>query len=486
MVEIILSGTRKSLPVHRIAAHRKALNRCLSPALVLPIMHRRDVLPSATGRPSTTMTPAIKSIQDVAERQLCSGCGACAYIQPDAVTMVDDLDQGRRPLVAGGAETAEALAACPGAELVHEYDKSEVLSELHRGWGPVREIWEGWASDHEVRLEASSGGAATALALFGIEHDGAGGVLHIAAREDIPTLNETRLSRTRADVTAATGSRYAPASPCDSLHLAESADAPVIFIGKPCDAAAVKKARALRPALDEKISVTIAIFCAGAPSTRGTHEMLKVMGFDHPLAVDSVNYRGKGWPGRARGVQAGREESLSYHDSWGKVLQRFVPWRCRICPDHTGEFADISVGDPWYHGTIPEGEAGRSLVLARTQKGVEFLRRAREAGVLNLEPRGAEALTLSQPNLLHVRGAVFGRVLTSRLLGAAVPRYRGFYLFDTWLKHLSLKQRAQAFYGTVKRVFTKNLRGRQAVVPFEPTPQPRETRPAAQGGSDVA
>ncbi len=437
-----------------------------------------------------TMTPAIQSIQDVAERQLCSGCGACAYMQPTEVRMVDDLAQGRRPVVAAGAGTQEALAACPGAELVHDYDKAAVLPELHKGWGPVLEIWEGWASDQDVRFEASSGGAATALALFGLEHDGAGGVLHIAARADVPTLNETRLSRTRAEVQAATGSRYAPASPCDSLDLAEASDAPVVFIGKPCDAAAVKKARALRPALDEKISVTIAIFCAGAPSTQGTHEMLKVMGFDDPLAVDSVRYRGRGWPGRARGVQGEREESLTYHDSWGKVLQRFVPWRCRICPDHTGEFADISVGDPWYHGSIPEGEVGRSLVIARTARGAAFLKRAREAGALELEPRGPEALTRSQPNLLHVRGAVFGRVLTSRLLGAAVPRYRGFHVFDAWLKHLSLKQRAQAFYGTVKRVFTKGLRTRMVVEPYEPAPHPAASSPApsaeSKSGSSVA
>lgn len=423
------------------------------------------------------MSSAIQSIQDVAERQLCSGCGACAYMQPKAVSMVDDLAQGRRPVVASGADTQEALAACPGVELTHTYDKSAVNAELHRGWGPILEIWEGWASEPLVRFESSSGGAATALGLFGIEQDGAGGVLHITAREDVPTLNVTQLSTSREEVVGAIGSRYAPASPCDSLELAESANAPVVFIGKPCDAAAVSKARALRPALDEKISVTIAIFCAGAPSTQGTHEMLKVMGFDDPMAVDSVRYRGKGWPGRARGVQASREETLTYHDSWGKVLQRFVPWRCRICPDHTGEFADISVGDPWYHGSTPDEEAGRSLVIARTQKGVEFLRRAREAGVLELEPRSAQALTLSQPNLLHVRGAVFGRVLTSRLFGAATPRYKGFYVFDAWLKHLSLKQRAQAFYGTVKRVFKKGLRKRLVVEPFEPAPRGTHSKP---------
>ncbi len=383
--------------------------------------------------------------------------------------MVDDLDAGRRPIVREGSDTREALAACPGVELTHTFDRTQGMRELAAGWGPVLEIWEGWAADPDIRYRASSGGAATALSLFGIEHDDARGVLHIGARADDPTLNETRLSTTRGEVLANVGSRYAPASPCDGLERAETAVRPVVFDGKPCDAAAVHKLRAIRPALDEKIAVTIAIFCAGAPSTRGTHEMLRVMGFDDPGAVDSVRYRGHGWPGRAVGAGAGREASLSYHESWGEVLQRFVPWRCRICPDHTGEFADISVGDPWYHGSIPDDEAGRSLVIARTPRGAEFLRRAREAGVLELEARGADALTLSQPNLLRVRGAVFGRVWTSRLLGAPTPRYRGFSLFGTWLRHLSLKDRAQSFYGTAKRVFVKGLRQRRPVVPHVPS-----------------
>lgn len=433
------------------------------------------------------MSPAPQSIRDVAEGHLCTGCGACAYAQPRAIRMVDDLDQGRRPVVAEGADTSEAMAVCPGHELTLDFDPAAGVPELAAGWGPVLEIWEGWAADADVRYEASSGGAATALSLFGLEQ-GAGGVLHIRAREDQPTLNETHLSTSRDEVLAAVGSRYAPASPCDGLALAEQADAPVVFVGKPCDAAAVAKARALRPALDEKIEVTIAIFCAGAPSTRGTHEMLRSMGFADVDAVDSVRYRGKGWPGRARGRSGAREESLSYAQSWGEVLQRFVPWRCRICPDHTGEFADISVGDPWYHGEIPEDEVGRSLVIARTERGRAFLERAREAGALELERRGPEALTRSQPNLLAVRGAVWGRVLTSRLFGAPAPRYRGFSLFQVWLRHLSLKARAQSFYGTVKRVFVKGLRRRRPVVPYEPAPREAggaDARADAMRGEEV-
>jgi len=428
------------------------------------------------------MSPALRSIRDVAERQLCSGCGACAYVAPAAIQMVDDLDQGRRPLVADGADTSAALAVCPGAGLTAPPVPTGAERALVRGWGPVLEVWEGFATDSDVRFRASSGGAATALATFGIEQGGMHGVLHIRAREGAPLLNETHLSTTRAELRANVGSRYAPASPCDGLHAVEAAPGPCVFVGKPCDVAATAKARALRPALDARLGVTIAIFCAGAPATRGTLAMLARMGFDDPSAVEAVRYRGHGWPGLAAAEAGGRAATLTYHQSWGEVLQRFVPWRCRICPDHTGEFADISVGDPWYHAEIPADEPGRSLVVVRTERGRRFLAAAVAAGALHLERRDPSALPRSQPNLLRVRGAVFGRVLVSRLLGAAAPRYRGFGLFQVWLRDLTLKERAQSLYGTVKRVFTKGLLRRMPVQPCDPEALGRSARPGSGGG----
>ena len=184
-----------------------------------------------------------------------------------------------------------------------------------------------------------------------------GGALHIGARTGKPYLNETVYSTDRDALLANTGSRYAPASPCDSLHLIEDAEKPSVFIGKPCDAAAVQRARKLRPELDPKLGAVIAFFCAGAPSTQGTLELLKQVGVEDPERVTSLRYRGKGWPGMwtvtwtdAAGNE--RTEQRTYAESWG-FLQKYRQWRCYICPDHTGEFADIAVGDPWYRQVQP-------------------------------------------------------------------------------------------------------------------------------------
>jgi coenzyme F420 hydrogenase subunit beta len=439
----------------------------------------------------------IRGIEDVAERHLCCGCGTCAYVQPDEIRMVDDVAKGRRPIVAdaAAADTSEALAACPGVGIAHHPGEqpADLVGELLGVWGPVLELWEGFAADDELRFAASSGGAASALALHCLEEEGMHGVLHIGARPDVPYLNRTMMSRSRAEMLAAAGSRYAPASPCDGLGLVEDAPAPSVFIGKPCDVAGADKARRLRPGLDAKLGLTIAVFCAGTPSTAGTLEMIQRMGVDDPSSVGSVRYRGNGWPGMAevqvRGDDAVRR--LTYDESWGQILQKHRQWRCQVCADHTGELADVSVGDPWYR-EIPPGEPGRSLVLVRTPKGREVVRRAIASGAMVLDRVEPDLLARSQPNLLHTRGAVWGRVVAMRALGAPAPRFEHMPTFPTWRDDLTLRQKVRSVYGTARRVVRRDLRHPVPVVPFEPVATPVSVgprRPAAGGagpGADPA
>lgn len=155
-----------------------------------------------------------QAISEVVARQLCSGCGVCAASLPRSVEMTDDIDQGRRPFEyarPGSSETGPS-AACPGAQLTHAFDRSdrELNESLLADWGPVYEVWEGYAGDAEIRRAGSSGGAASALALFAIERGGMFAVLHMAAREDVPYVNETVFSRASESgfLPGSTGSKF--------------------------------------------------------------------------------------------------------------------------------------------------------------------------------------------------------------------------------------------------------------------------------------
>ena len=422
--------------------------------------------------------PSVRNIQDVAALQLCCGCGVCAYISPDEIEMIDVLAHGRRPRFkhghAGDVRSEEALCACPAIELSHSLNRetSDLIRELLPAWGPVREVWEGYASDPAIRFAGSSGGAATALSLYCIEKGGMHGVLHITARDDVPYLNRTTLSTGREELLAATGSRYAPASPFDWLHLVERAPQPCVFIGKPCDVAGVEKARSLREELDEKVGLTIALFCAGSPSTKGTLEMLQAMGVDDPSSVISLRYRGNGWPGKAavefRDGGTIRTRELTYEESWGEILEKHRPWRCRLCADHTGEFADVAVGDPWYRD-ISAGESGRSLILARSERGCRAVQQAMEAGYLTLERAEASVLPASQPGLQSGRGAVWGRLTTLAVLGMPRPRYNGMPMFRFWWRDLGIMEKLRSTLGTARRVFQRGLAKRCTMDRFHPT-----------------
>jgi coenzyme F420 hydrogenase subunit beta len=213
--------------------------------------------------------------------------------------------------------------------------------------------------------------------------------------------------------------------------------------------------QAINPELDNKISLTIGFFCAGTPSTRGTLELLREHNID-PDEVSELRYRGMGWPGMAAIRRKNDKEpfiQLSYQDSWGFV-QKYRPFRCYLCPDLTAEFADISVGDPWYR-EVGENEPGQSLILIRTEKGRKIFREAIESGYVKAVRAEPDILYKSQKNLLGKRQAIWGRLLAMKMLGIPYPELKGFHLFENWLD-LPAREKVKSVLGTARRIVQRN------------------------------
>jgi coenzyme F420 hydrogenase subunit beta len=380
----------------------------------------------------------IQNLKDVVDWGLCIGCGACAYAcKQGHISLVNIENLGIRPKfeTAECASCGECLAYCPGYTVDSRLVAGAIpkQSEADHEFGPALEIWEGYAADPEIRFQASSGGILSALSLYCLEKEGMGFVLHAGADPQVPWTNKTFQSRTREEIMARTGSRYAPASPCEGLEAIAASEKPCVFVGKPCDTAGVALAQKQRPELEEKLGLILTFFCAGTPSTRGTIDLMKSLNFV-PDQVGTLRYRGEGWPGRFRVTAHSeqREASYSYNESWGR-LTAYRPTRCHICPDGLGRVADISCGDAW-HEFSDNNDPGRSLVLVRTERGREILRRAREAGYVVLQPRDSSAVMAAQVNLLARRREIFGRLFARKLLLMPVPNFAGFSLFRSWIR----------------------------------------------------
>ena len=396
------------------------------------------------------------------------GCGACVVAcQDNNIRLVDLPEQGLRPVVDSVKckKCGECVKVCPGIEASHQSFNSETISQLRKAWGPVLELWEGYASDPEIRFKGSSGGVVTALALFCLEQEGISGVLHIGANAEAPWQNVTVFSRNRTELIARTGSRYSPAAPCEKIDWIREASSHCVFIGKPCDIVALRKLQAVNAQLDKKVHLAISIFCAGTPPTKGTYHLLEVLGVT-PEETEQLRYRGCGWPGmttvRIKGSN-NKTRQMTYEESWGNILSNYIQLRCRLCPDSTGEFADISCGDPWYREIEPD-EPGRSLVLVRTERGRRILRKAMRAGYIELEREQPEALAASQKALLNRRQNLFGRLLAMRVMCVPVPHYTGFSLFENWLALPAIKK-ISSFGGTLKRIVLRGwMRPSKAII----------------------
>jgi coenzyme F420 hydrogenase subunit beta len=400
-----------------------------------------------------------KHIQDVVLWRLCTGCGACAAVCPQQkIRLTDIIDTGIRPVVPvdGCRDCGDCLRVCPGLEMAHEATNGTpaIVKSLKKAWGPIREVYEGYAADMALRFEGSSGGVTSALALYCLEREGVRGVVHSARNSEIPWKNRTVISRNKVDLLESAGSRYAPASPVEGLEHIEKTDGSWVFVGKPCDVEGVQKYQGIRPGMSEKIFLRLGIFCAGTPATLGTLELIGKLNIQRD-SVQEIRYRGQGWPGSFKVKTKGAEksdQSLPYREAWS-FLQKYRPFRCYLCPDGTSEFADISCGDSW-HMKDPEGETGSSLVLVRTERGGKIIRKAVDAGYLvltKIEPKMVEA---AQKNLLLKRQAIWGRLWAMKMMRVPVPAYQGFPLYENW-RNLPLTDRLRSILGTARRVLER-------------------------------
>ena len=401
----------------------------------------------------------IKKLKDVVDWGLCTGCGACAYFcDKDAVVMqhIEEIGIVARIDDNRCGECRECLKFCPGygvdsESIQRQFSGRESFDPL---FGPYGKIWEGYAVDQEIRYRASSGGVLSAIALYCIQEEGMNFVLHTTMAKDSPWRNVPTRSFSKKDILESAGSRYAPSSPCARLDLIENSDRPCVFIGRPCDTAAVSSLRLLRPKLDSKLGLVLTFFCAGPPCTQGTIDLVRQLGVN-PERVSSIRYRGNGWPGLFTVTyDDGKQKTLTYQQSWGRLAQSPRSMRCHLCPDGLGECSDISCGDAW-HRKSEEDNPGLSLVLARTNRGLTLVEKALAAGYLNLTASGASEVIASQ-GLIGRRKMLYGRFLARKLFAVPNPRFAGFALKSSW-RRLPFQERARTVLGTGRRIVTRRL-----------------------------
>lgn len=297
----------------------------------------------------------------VCEKDMCTGCMACMNICPKNAISIHDSYLSYNAIIDEGK--------CVNCNLCHGVCQNNNEIELMNP-----KLWyQGWISDEKLREQSSSGGAATALALKFIKEEG----LVCSCIFDKGQFVFQTASRIE-DISKFRGSKYVKSNPGNIYKVVSESlldKKKVLFIGLPCQAAALRiyVAGISKEAVNRLY--TVDLICHGTPSPRLLEKYLRKKGIDIKK-TDNIQFRSA----MDFNVKCGGKY-MAYPGTLDEYTLAFLRgidytyncYSCRYAGIKRG--SDLTIGDSWGSElSEEEKEKGISLILCQTDNGKELLR----------------------------------------------------------------------------------------------------------------
>jgi len=318
-------------------------------------------------------------LRDVQEKGLCVDCGGCVGLCPyfrshkGRVAMLFDcnLEQGR------------CHAHCPKAEVDMDAVSRKVPGEPYTGEpaGRFRRIVKARAGEKMTgRARYQNGGTVSSLLALAFET----GLIDAAALTDRKGLMpRPRVVTDVEGVLACASSKYMASPTVSAVHEAASSGyRRIAMVGTPCQVTSVGQMRCdpLGRADKDPMALTIGLFCTWALDARLLFDLL-------PAETDIEAITGMDVPPPPASVFSLQTRNGPV-DLPLETVRRAIPDGCRVCPDMTAEFTDLSVG-------AMEGDTSWNVLICRTEAGESLFETAVGRGYLEtapMDPAQAEKL----------------------------------------------------------------------------------------------
>ena len=309
-------------------------------------------------------------MNNIANLNRCSGCGACVQICPVGAIEMQEDPLFFRPAVDPDKcrDCGLCLRCCP--------------VEHPRQQEPIRSAWAAVHKDPQTVRGSSSGGAFSALAQTVLDRSG---VVFGACFQD--HFRRVKMIGTdQVSLHALRKSKYVESSTGDSFRQVKQLLAqgrPVLYVGTPCQIAGLKGFLGKE---DENL-LTCDFSCGGLSSHKLFESYLQTLEACYGSQVTDVDFRPKtlGWENYAVRVRFANGRVYHRAARLDPYMHSFLYRHyttgelCLQCPFSDNHYADLILADFWKHRQFPGWEKpgqGISLILATTQKGETWLQEA--------------------------------------------------------------------------------------------------------------
>lgn len=268
-----------------------------------------------------------------------------------------------------------------------------------------KKVYAVYLKNEQELVKSSSGGAMTALSDAIFEK---GGII-IACRYDSKTNSvvfDKAYNKEQRDMMR--GSKYISANMKNMIPLLKdeilhNRTTPILFIGTPCQVAAVRLWLNKNNYEDSRI-ILCDLICHGVPESKLWDEYTKLIKENYQSDIVSITFKNKknGWirPSAYAYLKNGVEISLKdYYMIYAS--NNFMRKNCYSCKYANIERqGDITIGDFWGIEKVnPKflNSKGTSLVIVNTQKGAQLFEYAK----ISLEIYESDIESCLQPNLMY-------------------------------------------------------------------------------------
>jgi coenzyme F420 hydrogenase subunit beta len=303
---------------------------------------------------------------------LCTFCGACMAACPINVLW----PVNEEPTIIGACALCEiCYYNCPNTEFSREDVESYLHGRTRRADEPLgisRGTFVGRALRTEIREKAQDGGVVTALLAYALDNsiiDAA-----VVAGRNSKWRAKPVVATKYEDLVKNAGTKYTPSPTLLGVRSAidEYGKTKIGLVGTPCQIKGVRRIQTSpmgNRRLARAMTLSIGLFCMESYRYDKLFETYLARKGVDPSTVTKVGIK------KGSFIACSNEAELLHVPL--KEVEEFVRQSCKQCDDFTAEYADISVGGIGC-------PTGYSTIIARTEKGLDLIRKAEKAGYVEL------------------------------------------------------------------------------------------------------
>ena len=137
----------------------------------------------------------------------------------------------------------------------------------------------------------------TQVLLYALENSIIDGVLVTKMNKKNPLHPEVFIAKKKSDIISASKSKYCPVPLNSALKEISESKGKFAVVGLPCHIQGLRKAIRVNPLLKERITLFLGLMCSYNRNFYATQYLLDALKIN-PEKVQSLEYRGRGYPGK--------------------------------------------------------------------------------------------------------------------------------------------------------------------------------------------